>query len=126
MILELKEVRVLHQLWIRRKFDTSDIEHMLCMFYTIHWKTGPDTNVVMKEMYIDGDKYYPVLHVDCPATELPFMKCIVDMLLSVIKSYTYLIKDYNYANYKLCELLQIEFNKKDFETLTGLQVWSDI
>ncbi len=115
--MEGKDGRFVHQLWIGKKLDASDVEHMLWMFYTIHQKTGPNRNVAIKKMHIDGDKHYPFLYHDFPVADLSFMKCIVDKLPSVTKAYSSLIHIDNYGNYKLCELLQIEFNKEDFETL---------
>ncbi len=68
-------------------------------------------------MHLDGGKYFSVVCCECPVADLPFMQCIVNKLQSFTTAYSSLIHDIKYGHSKLCELLQIEFNKKDFVNL---------
>ena len=117
MGLEFKGWSLVRQFWIQKSFNASDVEHMLCMFYTMHQKTGPNRNVAIREMHIDEGNYFPVLCCECPTVDLPFMKFIVNKLQSVTTAYSSLIHDINYGHTNLCELFQIEFNKNDFVNL---------
>ncbi len=98
MGVEVKEGKHVHQLWVQKIFDASDAEHMSCMFYTMYQKTGPNRNVAIKKMHIDGDKYYPFLYHECPEADLSLMKCIVNKLPSVAISFSFMIKSPNFVD----------------------------
>ena len=71
---------LVHNCGIGKKFDASDTEHMLCMFYTLHQHTLPSRNHNSGLPKLDKSKYYPIRYTKGmqPASGLAVLSHIMD------------------------------------------------
>ena len=71
---------LVHNCGIGKKFDASDTEHMLCMFYTLHQQTLPSRNHNTGLPKLDKAKYYPIRYTKGkqPASGLDVLSHIMD------------------------------------------------
>ena len=101
---------LVHKIGIGRKLDPSDMEHCLCMLYTLHQHTLPSRNVG-KESRIDGPKYLPIRHTvgECLARDLPFMSHVKEGYDEKMIAYQRLVKDDSYVHHNLPDLFRIDF-----------------
>jgi hypothetical protein len=101
---------LVHQIGIGKKFDSSDAEHAMCMFYTMHQYTLPSRNTSVSPSRIDCTKYFP-LKQSLPTKDMPLIDVMANMSLSRatrLKAYKSLLKDTKYDYRCLGDIFRID------------------
>jgi hypothetical protein len=108
---------LVHTQGIKKKFDSSDAEHMLCMFYCLVVNTLPSRNMckTMKPPKIDSEKYFPIYQLvdDEILMNHPFMAEETAAYQRVMETYQKMLVCEDYAHHRLRDKFQIDIIKSD-------------
>ena len=98
---------------INKKFDSSDAEHMLCMFYCLVVNTLPSRNMgkTMTPPKLDSEKYHPIYQVvDDTQMKLSFMDEQNEACHQVMETYQKMLKCEQYPHHRLRDKFRIDQN----------------
>ena len=103
---------LVHTQGIQKKFDSSDAEHMLCMFYCLVVNTLPSRNIgkSTKPPRIDSEKYHPIYQaIDANITIVPpFMADLKTAYPQVMATHQKMLKSKTYEHCRLWDKFQID------------------
>ena len=100
---------LIHKYGIKKKLDSSDTEHLLCLINRLLQRTFPNQNTSDKHHH-DTDWCLPVAfwNKDAPVIDMPFMRELVEASENTLSAYKQLLDDKTYTHKALSSIYDVD------------------
>jgi len=100
---------LVHKYGIRKKLDSSDTEHLMCMFNRMIQRTLPNQNTSENHRH-DNDWCLPVAFwkEEIPVSRMGFMRELMESSAGILEAYKSLLNDKGYVHCALRAVYQVD------------------